>query len=51
MKTLLRGRVLSFHADPHETADNHRYIEDGAIVWTGDDDASVGRHGEVLLVR
>ena len=30
-KTLLRGRVLSFHADPAESEDNHRYIEDGAI--------------------
>lgn len=32
MKTLLRGRILTFHADPAEADDNHRYIEDGAIV-------------------
>ena len=32
MKTLLRGRILTFHADPAETHDNHLYIEDGAIV-------------------
>ena len=32
MKTLLRGRILTFHADPAETDDNHLYIEDGAIV-------------------
>ena len=30
--TLLRGRVLDFHADPAETEDNHRYHEDGAIL-------------------
>ena len=32
MKTLLRGRILTFHADPAETEDSHRYIEDGAIL-------------------
>lgn len=32
MQQLIRGRVLSFHADPFESADNHRYIEDGAIL-------------------
>lgn len=32
MQQLIRGRVLGFHADPSETADNHRYIEDGAIL-------------------
>jgi len=31
-KTLLRGRVLSFHADPTETADSHRFWENGAIL-------------------
>ena len=31
-KTLLRGRVLSFHADPAETADSHRFWENGAIM-------------------
>ena len=31
-KTLLRGRVLSFHADPAETADSHRFWENGAIL-------------------
>ncbi|SIS87814.1 guanine deaminase [Paracoccus saliphilus] len=32
MQQLIRGRVLGFHADPSETDDNHRYIEDGAIL-------------------
>ena len=32
MQHLIRGRILGFHADPAETADNHRYIEDGAIL-------------------
>lgn len=32
MQQLIRGRVLDFHADPAETDDNHRYIEDGAIL-------------------
>lgn len=31
-KTLLRGRVLSFHADPAETKDSHRFWENGAIL-------------------
>ncbi|SDL11607.1 guanine deaminase [Paracoccus chinensis] len=31
-KTLLRGRVLSFHADPAETTDSHRFWENGAIL-------------------
>ncbi|MDO5605128.1 MAG: guanine deaminase [Paracoccus sp. (in: a-proteobacteria)] len=29
--TLIRGRVLSFHADPGDSADSHRYWSDGAI--------------------
>lgn len=32
MQQLIRGRVLDFYADPAETTDNHRYIEDGAIL-------------------
>ena len=32
MRQLIRGRILDFHADPAETADNHRHIEDGAIL-------------------
>ncbi len=32
MRQLIRGRVLDFHADPSETEDNHRYLEDGAIL-------------------
>lgn len=32
MQHLIRGRVLGFHADPSQTEDNHRYIEDGAIL-------------------
>ncbi|MFV0384521.1 guanine deaminase [Paracoccus sp. (in: a-proteobacteria)] len=32
MQKLIRGRVLDFHADPVQTADNHRCLEDGAIL-------------------
>ncbi|WP_299904193.1 guanine deaminase [uncultured Paracoccus sp.] len=32
MRQLIRGRVLDFYADPVETDDNHRYLEDGAIL-------------------
>lgn len=32
MQQLIRGRVLDFHADPAETQDNHRFLEDGAIL-------------------
>ncbi|AGT08759.1 guanine deaminase [Paracoccus aminophilus] len=32
MKHLIRGRTLSFHADPATTEHAYRYIEDGAIV-------------------
>ncbi|MGA9748518.1 MAG: amidohydrolase family protein [Nocardioides sp.] len=38
MRTLLRGGYVHTPADPHATA---LCVEDGAIVWTGDDDASV----------
>lgn len=37
-RLLLRGGYVHTPADPHATA---LCIEDGAIVWTGDDDASV----------
>jgi predicted amidohydrolase YtcJ len=38
MRILLRGGYVHTPADPHATA---LCIEDGAVVWTGDDDASV----------
>ena len=44
MKTLLRGRLLTFHADPAETQDNHRYIEDGALVIENGRIAAMGRY-------
>ena len=37
-RILLRGGYVHTPADPHATA---LCIEDGAVVWTGDDDASV----------
>ena len=46
-KTLLRGRVMSFHADPAETQDNHLYLEDGAILIEGGRILAVGRYGEI----
>lgn len=44
-RTLLRGRVLSFHADPAESADNHLYLEDGAVLVEDGRVAAVGAHG------
>ena len=38
MRILLRGGYVHTPADPHATA---LCIEDGTVVWTGDDDASV----------
>ncbi|MDQ1899734.1 guanine deaminase [Paracoccus sp. WLY502] len=51
MQQLIRGRVLGFHADPHDTSDNHRYLEDGAIlvedgrILAVDDYATLARPG------
>ena len=47
MKTLLRGRLLSFHADPAERQDNHRYIEDGALVVVDGRIAAVGSYSDL----
>ncbi len=47
MKTLLRGRILTFHADPTESEDNHRYIEDGAILVESGRIVRVGSYAEV----
>jgi guanine deaminase len=47
MKILLRGRILTFHADPVETDDNHRYIEDGALVVDGGIIVGVGDYSEL----
>ncbi|MCK0195373.1 guanine deaminase [Ancylobacter sp. 6x-1] len=46
-RTLLRGRILTFHADPAETEDNHRYIEDGAILVADGIIEAVGSHDEL----
>ena len=47
MKTLIRGRVLSFHADPAETDDNHRFWDDGAILVQDGRIVAVGDYGEI----
>jgi guanine deaminase len=47
MKTLLRGRILTFHADPAETEDNHRYIEDGAIIVENGVIVGIGNYSEL----
>lgn len=46
-KTILRGRVLSFHADPVDTADCHRYWESGAILVEDGRILAVGDYAEV----
>lgn len=47
MQQLIRGRVLDFHADPHDTADNHRFWEDGAILVDDGRIVAVGDHAEL----
>jgi guanine deaminase len=47
MKTLLRGRLLTFYADPAETENNHRYIEDGALVIEEGAIAALGRYADL----
>ena len=46
-RSLLRGRVLTFHADPAESDDNHRYIEDGAILVDAGVIRAVGAYAEL----
>jgi hypothetical protein len=46
-RTLLRGRILTFHADPAETDDNHLYIENGAILIADGVIEAVGDHDEL----
>lgn len=48
MKHLIRGRLLSFHADPATTTDSHRYIEDGALVV---ENGKISAMGEYDLLR
>ncbi|PZO62522.1 MAG: guanine deaminase, partial [Pelagerythrobacter marensis] len=40
--TLIRGRVLGFHADPEEVADAYFYLEDGAVLICDGRIAAVG---------
>lgn len=47
MQQLIRGRVLDFHADPQDTADNHRFWEDGAILVDDGRIVAVGDHAEL----
>ena len=46
-KTLLRGRVLSFHADPAETENSHRFWDDGAILVQDGRILAVGDHADI----
>ena len=46
-KTLLRGRVLSFHANPAETENNHRFWENGAILVEDGRILAVGDYADI----
>lgn len=45
--TLIRGRVLTFHADPAEVADNHRYWDNGAIRIEAGKIAAIGDYADL----
>ncbi len=47
MRTLIRGRLLSFHADPTDSAAAHRHVEDGALVVAGGCIAAVGDYADL----
>lgn len=47
MKTLVRGRVLTFHADPADSAENHDYHENGAILINDGRVVAVGDHADI----
>ena len=47
MKTLIRGRVLSFHADPTETEDAFTYIENGAVLIQQGRILSIGEYADM----
>lgn len=47
MRYLIRGRVFGFHADPAQTDDNHRLIEDGAIIVSNGRIEAVGEYADL----
>lgn len=47
MKQLIRGRLLSFYADPATHADSHHYIEDGALITEAGKILAFGRYGDL----
>ena len=47
MKTLIRGRVLSFHADPTQTEDAFTYIENGAVLIQQGRILAVGEYADM----
>ena len=47
MQQLIRGRVLDFFADPADTAQNHRFFENGAILIENGRILAVGDHADL----
>ncbi|MEL7211828.1 MAG: guanine deaminase [Pseudomonadota bacterium] len=49
-KTLLRGRILTFHARPRDAKDTDAftYIEDGALLLSGGQIIASGAHADVM---
>ena len=47
MTALIRGRVLSFHADPAETENAFTYLEDGAVLVQDGRVAALGEYADL----
>ncbi len=47
MKHLIRGRTLSFHADPVTTEQAYTYLEDGAIITENGKIAAIGTYADL----
>lgn len=47
MPHLIRGRILTFHADPADVAESYVYLEDGAIITEGGRITAIGDYADL----